>query len=427
MGKKKTSVKEDEKVARRFYNSAIGSWAGYIYQGLCAVHVSLHTILKSIDTDKEDREFLNYKLYLDAFDDFSIHDDANKALSIHQCKLYKEKKDFSEAIDQMVEQNKYLTEDGISSAETKLYFHCNHEFDIDASKNVTRYAGASGEETWDALEILTAIKDIVITLTEKLNLPKSSKTTVCLLFNLVNDTVLKNHKRFCEQNIQLRELVRKEESAITFNDIWQILYSEMTEYCDEWEKSHIMKYYFIQNLMYILENYEDDDDWEDIQRDSVETAASLIREMDPKDFYPTIKRLHPEHSFGNNKKYNDIVNSTNDRSAQDLIDLVGASSHKVSDKIDWLIETVLISPALFRSNDIRGMVKGLFKNQANLNCLWEYRWLVGRHVSVSVDDIKNFDENITKKYDKPEKSSISIFSKKKIGLLSFDDFRTEKL
>ncbi len=61
------------------------------------------------------------------------------------------------------------------------------------------------------------------------------------------------------------------------------------------------------------------------------------------------------------------------------------------------------------------------------NCLWEYRWLVGRHVSVSVDDIKNFDENITKKYDKPEKSSISIFSKKKIGLLSFDDFRTEKL
>ncbi len=329
--------KEDEKVLRRFYNSAIGSWAGYIYQGLCAVHVSLHIILNSINKDENDITFLNYKLYLDAFDDFSIHDDTNKAISLHQCKLYKEKKDFTSAIDQMVEQNSYLLADGISTNDTKLYFHSNHKFEIDPSKNVTRYVGASKEDTWTALKILKAIKEIVVILTKLLHITKPISATLCSLYNLINETVLKNHNKFCVEKIELRELVRKEDSAISFKEIWKILTSDITQDCEEWEKSHIMKFHFIQNLADVLETYEDDQDWYGLHKDNVEKAASLISEMDPTDFYLTIKRLHPEHSFDNIDYSNDleIKNSTNDRSAQDLIDLIGSSSHKIREKIDW--------------------------------------------------------------------------------------------
>lgn len=58
-------------VERKFNNSAIGSWAGYIYQGLCAVYVVLHYFHDVVNNPELRDKYGKYILYLDSYDDFS--------------------------------------------------------------------------------------------------------------------------------------------------------------------------------------------------------------------------------------------------------------------------------------------------------------------------------------------------------------------
>lgn len=87
-------------------HSAIGSWSGYAFQGMCALYVVLHTILKEYQSNKNADQIKGYLLYLDAYDDFSIHDENNKAISLHQCKLYKKPQNFEKAQKQLLDTKK---------------------------------------------------------------------------------------------------------------------------------------------------------------------------------------------------------------------------------------------------------------------------------------------------------------------------------
>ena len=80
--------------SRKLTHSAIGSWSGYIYQGMCAVYVVLNAILKEYQSNKNVDQIKGYLLYLDAYDDFSIHNENNRAISLHQCKLHKQTQGF---------------------------------------------------------------------------------------------------------------------------------------------------------------------------------------------------------------------------------------------------------------------------------------------------------------------------------------------
>ena len=54
-------------------HTAIGSWSGYIYQGICATY---HVLKLYYVKD--------YTLSLDSYEDFSIFDSADKIVSLHQ-------------------------------------------------------------------------------------------------------------------------------------------------------------------------------------------------------------------------------------------------------------------------------------------------------------------------------------------------------
>lgn len=71
----------EEKITPRVLdNSALGSWAGYVYQGLCGIYHCIRLIGE--DRDK----YVGYKLFLDSYEDFAIMNDADKLVSLHQCK-----------------------------------------------------------------------------------------------------------------------------------------------------------------------------------------------------------------------------------------------------------------------------------------------------------------------------------------------------
>jgi len=59
-------------ISRKLDNSALGSWAGYTYQGLCGLYHSL----KLIGEDRD--KYQQYKLYLDSYEDFAIMNGSEK-------------------------------------------------------------------------------------------------------------------------------------------------------------------------------------------------------------------------------------------------------------------------------------------------------------------------------------------------------------
>lgn len=76
-------------------NSAIGTWSGFIYQGLCGILV----VLRLLNDDKE--RYKGYSLQLDAYEDFSIFNEHGKIVSLHQCKSVKNQKNYDDEFDKM--------------------------------------------------------------------------------------------------------------------------------------------------------------------------------------------------------------------------------------------------------------------------------------------------------------------------------------
>ena len=61
-------------------NTAMASWSGFVYQGLC----ELQHVLSLLKTDWNNA--ITKQLSLEAYEDFAIIDDTGKIDSLHQCK-----------------------------------------------------------------------------------------------------------------------------------------------------------------------------------------------------------------------------------------------------------------------------------------------------------------------------------------------------
>lgn len=101
----------------KILNSAIVSWDGFIYQGLCALCVVLEQILQNKDDVKS--MYLN----LEGYDDFAILDKEKHILSFHQAKCYKSlRPNFKEDMELMEDKRKYWYDNGICAEDANLYF-----------------------------------------------------------------------------------------------------------------------------------------------------------------------------------------------------------------------------------------------------------------------------------------------------------------
>lgn len=81
-------------------HAAIASWAGFVYQGLCALCVAMEKLL---DEDEATTWYLN----IEGYEDFAILDADKHILSFHQCKDYKAKKDWKDEFEKMVDKRAY--------------------------------------------------------------------------------------------------------------------------------------------------------------------------------------------------------------------------------------------------------------------------------------------------------------------------------
>ena len=245
--------------SRKLTHSAIGSWSGYIYQGMCAVYVVLNAILKEYQSNKNVDLIKGYLLYLDAYDDFSIHNENNQAISLHQCKLHKQTHEFEEAQKQLLETKRYWVEQNVCDEDTVVYFHSNQSPNL--IDGISSFEDFEGNVSFDADTLSRKIRRLITKIFEEQGIERPQERVYNALISWVDRQVTTIYGRFLKQKVALREVAIEKESAIRFDKIISILSeNDLAEYPPQ-DFYKLLKYEILHSIKEeIEESYETGDD-----------------------------------------------------------------------------------------------------------------------------------------------------------------------
>lgn len=403
--------------SRKLTHSAIGSWSGYIYQGMCAVYVVLNAILKEYQSNKNVDLIKGYLLYLDAYDDFSIHNENNQAISLHQCKLHKQTQEFEEAQKQLLETKRYWVEQNVCDEDTVVYFHSNQSPNL--IDGISSFEDFEGNVSFDADTLSRKIRRLITKIFEEQGIERPQERVYNALISWVDRQVTTIYGRFLKQKVALREVAIEKESAIRFDKIISILSEDdLAEYPPQ-DFYKLLKYEILHSIKEeIEENYETGDDWDGGNPEFVQDFVDCIGKTPIVNFEHIAQRLLPvEDIHPSEKSERNVCNSS---IAQEFIQLVAKCSFRLRVELDWNEQGKRQTPIAVKHLNLSQICKQLHKNRANLDCLREYHILV----------TKEGDEFIPNIIDKaPKISSIgtanddkNIFKEKKVGLLSLSKF-----
>ena len=409
-----------EKKDRKSINSAIGSWSGYIFQGLCAIYVVLKYLYEELQDNQKKEKYKNYIFYLDSYNDFSIHREDNIAVSLHQCKVYKDKQNFKEDQKQLLDQKVFLEKHNICDSETKLYFHCNHRPDI--LEGVIQYEYEQGEFTYGPKELISGIKNLVGNILLKSNTARSVHSICSELYNLVDSQVLCIHQNSLEEKGKLSDLARDRKYAIKFEQIRNILYTDVIKYCQESEFWLMAKINFIEELGEVIDEYESLEDWEDKNSEYIMQFIDSVKAMKEEEFFNMIKRIIPAEKKEISSMT--LINIVNKATINELLTIIGKSKEKLSNQVDWNVNNQFESPAFFSQSSERIICRTMYKLSYNLDCLREYDWLVHNRNFSKIDNCWDYIKKITDVDESDDRNN--IFKEKKIGLLSIEYFNNGK-
>jgi hypothetical protein len=178
----------------KILNAAITPWAGFIYQGLCALCVALEKLL---DQPKANKWFLN----IEGYEDFALLDENKQILSFHQCKNYKSKTSFVDEFKKMEDKRFYWNKEGKCTKEAPLYFHT--PVSLTYTNNVTGYTYRDGTVTLSLRDADEKIKNLIFEYLQNNKIPGSSNHKHDELVYLVQNhvTSLDAESKKAKQNL----------------------------------------------------------------------------------------------------------------------------------------------------------------------------------------------------------------------------------
>ena len=391
---------------REEINSAIGTWSGFIYQGLCGILVALRMI------ETGDKEIANYKLQLDGYEDFSILDDQDQIVSLHQCKCIKGRKDYHEDLIKMKTKRGHLTN---LREGAKCYFHCNEHIDIDAELNIYAYP-FDGRKTYCGPGEL---KTIIGNVTEKLkNKESDTDGVVSRLEALVNSNVLNTQQIYFDSEDRLYVIARRQ--SIPFSEIQQIFDSTYIK-LDRKEILTIIKSRYI-------EQFNERFDYSCAKKELAHVELFMLKftSLNENDMVSFMQRIHPKEKFTFSLQC--LINTCSTERINYLFNLVRDFPMDTK-HLHWAARTNIQTPSTLTSDqEIELTCRKIYDNRANFDTMWIYDWFVGdidRKVNESVTDIKKMAGRIIDIEDVHE-SEKSIFREKKVGIMTIKDKRDGK-
>ena len=405
----------------KFTYSAIGSWSGYIYQGMCAVYVVLNAILKEYNANGNLTKIRDYLLYLDAYDDFSIHNENNQAISLHQCKLYKKAQGFEEAQQQLLETKRYWMEQNVCDEDTVVYFHSNQSPNL--IDGLSSFQDFEGNASFDADTLHQKIRSLIAKIFKARGVERSQNRVYNALISWVDTQVIKIHRRSLEQRKTLQEIAIDKDSAIPFNKIISILFEDDLANYPPQDFYKLLKYEFLHSIKEeIEENYETEDDWDGGNPEFIQDFVDCIGKIPIADFEHIVQRLLPiEYIHPSEKSERNVCNSS---IAQEFIQLLAKCHFKLRDKLDWNEKCKRQTPIAVKHLNLSQTCKQLYKNRVNLDCLREYDILVTKEGNEFIPNIRD-KAPIIGSTNTNNDNDKNIFKEKKVGLLSVSKFNKE--
>ncbi len=382
-------------------NSAIGSWSGFIYQGLVAVCHAL-TLLKE---DKE--KYINYSLCLDAFEDFSVHDENDKIVSLHQCKCYATPQDFTEECNKMIVKRDEYKQSKECAQNVNLYLHTNNP-----PKNSTSNIQSM---VCKQAELLDGIKNKVAEIGAG-TIVNSGDVVVCRLIGLVDEFVVciqgEYHERYEKKSSEKLWIIAKDK-RLSFQKVWDCLFD------DALFDTQSIGVFIKTQLLLQLEKYAEDCVMigHPVNSNRYDLLVKTIGELDNAVARDVFHRVHPQYSYeGDLSSISNLIsNSTNRPLLRVLFDV----SAIPSSLLDWHENEQYESASSIVANDeqdLWNIVIEIMRNSPNNSSLRKYDWFVGK-VSQQVDDI----HKVVNQFATFQEPKDSIFAEKKIGIMSIND------
>ena len=396
-------TKKEEKgsiTQREETNSAIGSWSGYIFQGLCGVLVVLRML-------KENKEaYKDYSLQLDAYEDFSILDERDQIVSMHQCKSDKNRKNYDDEFKKMKAKVKSLATQGKlrEPDNPQCYFHCNQEVAIDADYNVTAYQFET-EKTFCKPGNIQSLIDVEVA--ELKNAETDTQAVRAALETIVNEDVLGTQQEYFDAPKTARLYIISRNKKIPFSRFVEVLDATIMRF-NRGDFLIQMKQAYILGMETRAEEAEKEE-----EKKQVELFTKRLMELSDNEMIEFIQRVNPKDKLEDT--YHCWHQMTSDERLNCLYRLVTEIPLDIN-ALHWKTTNSMQTPSTLGSDMLMTKVcKQIYENQANLDFPWIYDWIVG-HVDEHVEDIEE-SAHIINKLD-TESQTNNIFHIKKVGILT---------
>jgi len=406
----KVSRKHESKMPAKPDHSAIASWSGYIYQGLCAVYHVLYLYYQ------EGYRVKDYSLALDSYEDFAIMDNPNHIASLHQCKCYKNNKmNFSHEFEEMRKRKQSCIGKGLCDKSVPMFFHTNGDGGID--DDVVKYAYVDGSDKAEPDELYDKIEYVA----REMNKSRQELISVgCLKARVtkwIDEHVLKMHREsFKNKDKKLFEVATS--MTLSFSDILNMLDGNgFGDLLTNEEVASYARVFYIKKIEYRLQELLDLDEKRGTKTVNENSIRSFINALAlyPLDMLSDLfVRLNPHSEYSKPKDFGQWIGDN----PNTLFKVINGFEEVDAAKLHWMVDGKYETPSTFsRSKENYEYCIDIWNNRLNLSVLYDYDWIVGDVNETTRDILSEVKSIMAVDEDDPD----SIFSKKKIGILSIED------
>lgn len=390
---------------RQLTHVAISPWSGYIYQGEMAL---LHAV-RLIGEQRE--SCYGYSLCIERDEDFSIRNEEDKIVSMHQCKLYKNDTDFSDEFAKMQAKLEMHKKKGDCIEACKMYFHTNLK-NVTSTNEVELYRYLDGNNCCDQRGVENHIRDLI----ENIAKDKGFATCVDVAYSrlcvIVENTVKAIHQEAIDASKKESDIIDKYD--IPFEEICKVVYvNSMDNVMSDGELASLVRTSLLKSFDWQMESYKDELD--DEKKDKIYAFIGKVKDLDDTKFLDLMGRLTPQYEFST--KIESLRNICSNERFEVLFDVITGVSETLNEKeLNWTSDEKFFTPSTV-SGKPKVIARHILENPNSTELLREYDWIVGKP-DVSIAEIDS--SRITKVERKPEDAK-NILRTKRTGILTIKD------